>query len=358
MSDLQFALVIIGIVVVLIVYLYNLWQERVLRNRLAHLNEGAADANQSMDNGIASHRIEPTLGAFSGDIKSHDAGFASIDSADLLDLNGIDIDLEYGATLTLASPIGESALRDLRSQLGVFGKPIRIFGWDTNAQDWLLLERGSHARSVKLQIGLLLVNRTGPISAHHISEFCDTLNAWANTHDAEIVLSDVSEALQVSRDLDLFCADVDVIVGFNVIAPEGNAFTGTQIATAAVAVGFNLEPDGLFHWQDAIGQTLFTLENQGQESLSLERLSSVHTNALTLLLDVPRVAHGSEVLEQMAKAGQALAAALGGTLVDDNRIPLVETSIAKIKTQLDSIYASMARRKILAGSQRALRIFA
>jgi FtsZ-interacting cell division protein ZipA len=52
-----------------------------------------------------------------------------------------------------------------------------------------------------------------------------------------------------------------------------------------------------------------------------------------------------------------MASSLGGQVVDDNRRPLSDAGIARIKQQLADIYAQMEARQIKSGSVRALRLF-
>jgi FtsZ-interacting cell division protein ZipA len=163
--------------------------------------------------------------------------------------------------------------------------------------------------------------------------------------------------LKRARALDAFCADADVAVGFNIIAPEGAAFQGTRIRAAAEAAGFKLEPDGVFHYRNEQRQTLFTLDNHEPAPFLPESIKGLTTRGVTLLLDVPRVANGAGVLDRMLEVAGAVAHTLGGRLVDNNRAPLTEAGIARIKEQLRSIHAAMEQRGIPAGGARALQLF-
>jgi FtsZ-interacting cell division protein ZipA len=145
---------------------------------------------------------------------------------------------------------------------------------------------------------------------------------------------------------------MDVAIGINVVAPPGSVFSIEQVMEAAAATGFSLEPDGLFHSVDAEGRTLFTMESHEPEPQAQQ------TSGMTLLLDVPRVADGITVFDRMVEAGTAIAEHLGGIVVDDNRMPLQQSGLARIRRQLQDIHAAMAARDIAAGSPRAQRLFA
>jgi FtsZ-interacting cell division protein ZipA len=59
----------------------------------------------------------------------------------------------------------------------------------------------------------------------------------------------------------------------------------------------------------------------------------------------------------MVGIGRELARELGGSLVDDNRVPLGDNSVRAIQQQLKAIHAKMEARGMPAGSERALRLF-
>ncbi len=364
MSDLQIALAVIGLLVIGGVYAFNLLQERKLRQRLERAFEGERDdvllkaaperdqaATASLEPRNAPPRIEPRLGGA--------APTASVTpAASRPTVDDADPEIEFIAEIELDKPADNTALRELLSQLTTFGKPARLLGWNEAADIWLMLGRGAEGDFLRLQAVLQLVNRAGPLNAPQLNGFCDVLRAWAGHHGAEVRIDDTAEALQKARELDAFCGETDVAIGLNVVAQSGAAFAGEQIAAAAEAAGFTLEADGLFHWQDAAGETLFTMENQGPEPFYDERLAAMQTSGLTLLLDVPRVTDGAAALDRMAQAAASVASALGGLVVDDNRVPLQDAAVARIRTQVQGICAMMAERRIPAGSQRAQRLFA
>ena len=83
----------------------------------------------------------------------------------------------------------------------------------------------------------------------------------------------------------------------------------------------------------------------------------ISTSGVTLLLDVPRVADPQRALSLMLESAAALAQALGGSVVDDNRKPLTDVSLQAIQHQLRSIQQKMEARGMTPGSGRALRLF-
>jgi len=354
MSDLQIALAAIGLAVVGGVYAFNLWQERKLRQRLERAFEGGHDdvlLKTAPPQSTASRRIEPRLdGPAAAEPVVADPAPVTTDGADPV--------IEFAADIELNEPAGDAALRELLSQLLTLGKPARLLGWDEAAGVWQVLGRGTHGDCRRLLAALQLVNRAGPVHAPQINGFCDALRAWAGRHGGEVQIDDTAAALQAARELDAFCGEMDVAIGLNVVAQSGGAFAGEQVAAAALAAGLSLEADGMFHWRNDSGQTLFTMGESRVRGVLRRTACRDADFRTTLLLDVPRVADGAAALEQMAQAGTVIAEMLGGFVVDDNRVPLQDAGLARIKTQLQGICKTMAERQIPAGSPRAQRLFA
>jgi hypothetical protein len=368
MSDLQIALGIIGLLVIGAVYAYNAWQERKLRQRLEHAFDGQREdvLLKTTPSAAPVSRIEPRLGEGSADVAEGNPGggeapasvLTSCASPATVTPEGADELIEFSANLDASAPVGESALHELQSRIATFGKPARLLGWDDAAGAWLTLGRETHGGFHRLQAAIQLANRGGPVHAPQLNGFCDAVRSWADHHGVSATIPDPAQGLRVAQELDSLCGDMDVAIGLNVVAQPGGAFSGEQLADAAAEAGLSLESDGRFHWRNAAGETLFTMENHEPEPFAADRLEAMQTSGLTLLLDVPRVGDAGAALDEMARVGGLLAAALGGFLVDDNRVALQAAGMARIKLQLREIHDAMAARNIPAGGPRAQRLFA
>ena len=60
-------------------------------------------------------------------------------------------------------------------------------------------------------------------------------------------LPQIEEARQRALELDRFCADVDQMIGINLLAGGDRKLFGTEVATAAEQHGMTLQADGSFH---------------------------------------------------------------------------------------------------------------
>jgi FtsZ-interacting cell division protein ZipA len=360
MSDLQLSLLVIGAVVIVGVYLYNWVQERGFQRRMQQAFGEAHDdvlLKAGVESVLADGRLEPQLPPRepAREDAAHAAGAATGAAA----AHGGEFDplLDFAAEIEADAPISDSLVSELMSKIAACGKPVRFAGFDPRTGTWDDVVRGRGGRYTRLRLALQLVNRGGAVNPAQLAAFCDAARACADKIPAAVACPDSHAALKQARELDAFCADVDVAVGVNVVAREGATFPGTAIRAAAEAAGFKLEPDGVFHFRNDRRQTLFTLDNHEPAPFLPESIKGLTTGGVTLLLDVPRVADGAEAMDRMVGIAASLAAALGGHLVDDNRAALSEAGIARIKEQVRSIHAAMAARDIPAGSARAQRLF-
>ncbi len=371
MSDLQISLLAIGALVVGGVFLYNWVQEHRFRRRLSEaFGEKAEDvlledeAEALPGEARQEPQLEPEVELSLPAGAARDVPGApeiatpglrrARDSGAALEFDGA---LEGIAEIQADRVIPESVIGELVSKLAACGKPARAAGFNPESGTWEPLDRGVGTRYTALKIGLQLANRAGPVNPAQLAMFSDAVTSATDKVDGRASVPDAQALLQAARDLDAFCATVDVAIGVNVIAAEGGAFSGTKIRALAEAAGFKLEPDGVFHFRDEHRQTLFTLDNHEPAPFLPEQIKTLSTGGITMLLDVPRVADGLDVLDRMVDIARGLASALGGRLVDDNRVELTEAGVARIGQQLSFIRGAMERKGIPAGSARALRLF-
>lgn len=362
MSDLQLSLFVIGAVVVGGVYLYNWMQERKLRRRLQQAFSGTHDdvlLRSGVEPAPADGRREPQFVATEPVRREADVAEPPrpVTAEQAPAAAESDTALDYVAEIEADAPFSDAALAELMSKIASCGKAARIAGWAPRSGGWEEVARGAGSRYSRLRLALQLVNRGGPAHAAQLAAFCEAVRHCAEKVGARSTCPDLQAALKVARDIDAFCAKVDVAIGVNIVAQGDALFTGTRIRAQAEAAGFKLEPDGVFHFRNEQRQTLFTLDNHEPAPFLPEQIKSLSTRGITLLLDVPRVANGGEALERMLRIAEGFADALGGRLVDDNRAALSEAGIARIKEQVKSIQATMAAQDVPAGGARALRLF-
>jgi hypothetical protein len=231
------------------------------------------------------------------------------------------------------------------------------FGLNEKKGDWDLLNGHSTGRYRRLCVGLQLVDRRGPVSDSEMRSFMAGLGPLGDRFQAMVEMSPALDMVPRAKELDQFCAQVDVQIGINVVSRDGSGFPGTKLRGMAEAAGLTLMGDGAFHVQDDLGRTLYTLSNRDGQPFAAENMKALTTVGVTLSLDVPRVPDGPGVFNRMFLVAQQLAQTLNGSVVDDNGAPLNEASVALIRSKIAEFQQAMAQRGVNAGSAIALRLF-
>lgn len=269
--------------------------------------------------------------------------------------SGLDPQTEFIARLKFASP-AFTTYAGLLNGLRRIGKPTRAFGLRADGV-WEILTGNPRNAYNQMELGLQLADRGGAVAQDQLDAFCRALYTFAAEAGGAVTCPDKEEALARARELDLFCMNVDVLMGLNVVASESHPFTSEAIHTQASGVGLTLERDGIYHARDAGGHSLFTLTNQEETPFPLDG-RGLTTQGVTLLFDVPRVANGVNVFDRMTEFGFSLADRLSGRLVDDNGRAVSSDSLNRDRARLQEFYARMDQHDIPAGGARALRLFA
>ena len=349
MSELQLGLLGIGVLVVIGVLVFNKLQEVRLKrqseeafgSRHDDVLLGGKPAGAQRPGGSA-ERIEPTLSEAPGGIA---AGSGMLDP-------GID----FIATLeTQSAAAGEAISTAIVESSASPAKTVSWEGYNRQTARWELLAAAGDYQM--LRAGMQLVDRKGAASQQDLFDFGTLIQGVAEAIGASCTLAEPAAALDRAQKLDALCADVDVQIGLNVIA-RGTAFSGTRIRAFAEAQGLTLEQDGRFRRRDESGLELYSLSNMETPVFTAEGIKALSTKGLTLLFDVARVPGGIVTFDRFVEFARALAEALSAGIVDDNRQPLDQAALGRIRDQLQALYASMEQQGIPAGSPLALRLFA
>lgn len=260
----------------------------------------------------------------------------------------LDGEIEYVVRLRYAQPTAVP-FAPLQEGLRRISKPIRMVGRRDDGAWEPVLGHGMRPYDT-VELGILLADRAGPVSEVQLDTFCRRLYEFASEHGGAISCQDKDEAVARAQALDAFCAEVDMLIGLNVVPTRGG-FANQAVNDLAAAAGLVQGADGTYGLRDAEGRLLFTLNDGGG-------VEDEPGHGLALLFDVPRVGLGLDAFDRMTALGERLAEQLGGRLVDDGGRPVSRASLERDRKSLESIYARMAARGIPAGGERALRLFA
>ena len=388
MSNLQLALIVAGVLLVVGVIIFNAWQERRIRRRIDAAFRPAPPATDAP-------RVEPTLrpavtrdepeaAALAADAplataSSHGAG-APLESAfeppmDVIASapvasapagarsdasrtpgSGPDPDIEAIVTLQPVQPVGAGAVAaGLHARLG---KPLRWFAHRGDGVGWVPLAKDTPGSFDQFAACLLLADRNGPASRAQLEAFVRVVGEIAPTLPAAFEAPDLEAEAARAEALDELCAELDVQIGLSVVKADTAPIAGTRLRGVAEAAGFHLAPGGRFEYvNEDSGGVEYSLQNVRNEPFTPDSLRLTATNGVVFLLDVPRLADPVRSFDRMKLAAKRMAVTLGGELVDDNQRPLDDAALAAIRAQVDAAAAALKRGYIDPGSPRALALF-
>ena len=343
LSDLQFALAAIGLLILILVAVLNLKYARARRK--AKEQTGLADdrfgrepsfTNSFSDPGV--DRSEPSLG---------------IASSSNLSLERFIIDPRIDCVITLRfdeAITGSEILEEMKDWVDSQVQPAARWiceGLNADldaAEDWEELK--SESSYIELQLAIQLASRRGAIGVLELSDFCSRAQALAETLGSQIDMPSVNTMLESAKELDVMAADSDIQLSINVVFDKPCPW-GSFDALMRQR-GFKLARNGRQYEFLSNGGLIFN-------STDLDPNTPVYQ--LTLLLEVPLVAQDQRAFERMLAEGVEIAQAAHGRLVDDNGINLSEAAVVSIRQHLDLLYANLEKSGIPAGSSTASRLF-
>jgi FtsZ-interacting cell division protein ZipA len=269
----------------------------------------------------------------------------------------VDEQIDLIGKAALPSPLDIDAFILAVRQMPKFDKPVHWFLQDETGMWRALAPELPSGRYPQMACALQLADRAGPVSQGTLMAFQEQVQNLATILGAKLAWHGSLDPLQYAMELDRFCIDVDVMVGFHIIQGPTGPFAGTKLRGLTEAAGLKLHDDGAFHCENAEGKTLYTLISQDQRPFKAETLRTVFYRGVSFQLDVPKVSSSSDAFDRMVTFARQLESALDGVLVDDNQRALGEIEIEKIRQQLKMIHAKMVARFILPGTPAALRLF-
>ncbi len=340
MSDLQISLLVIGIVVVLAVYAFGAWQQRQYRRRFNTAFRQRGDALYEPA-GWAEEEVQPLpAGPEPNEL------CATLDEA-----------TDYIGELSLPAPVQGGALAPLWQRRFDFGKKVQVCGLDAATGEWQRVTAESRLPCTAFRLALQLVDRNGAITEAQLSGFRDVVREIGRTIRAQAQLPDVADAVERAQKLDAFCAEVDQMIGLNILPSGNHLLSGKDISRIAAQHKLVLQPDGAFHLLDAQGRTVFTMANFDNLPFPHDAIEEVEAIGLSLQMDVPHVDQPIQRFDAMLPLAHEIGKKLRAAVVDDYREPLSDAGIGLIRAQVAAIEQRMLAYSITPGSAIARRLF-
>ncbi len=343
LSDLQFALAVIGVLILVSVAILNI--------KHAYARKKAKEQGEVSDDRFAR---EPSFGQGFADVDSAERSEPSFDpntyqTNSAPEKFAIDPRIDCVITLRFDEPINGAEIleevstwTDLGSQASA-----RWMCEGLNADDGEAWEElNPEASYSELQLAIQLASRRGPIGVLELSDFCSRAQALAETLGSQIDMPSVSTMLESAKELDAMAAESDIQLSINILFDEPCPWGNFDALMRQR--GFKLARSGRQYEYCSNGALLFN-------SADLDPNRGV--TQFTLLLEVPLVRQDERAFERMLGEGVEIAQAAHGRLVDDNGINLSEAAVISIRHHLDALYANLEKSGVASGSSTASRLF-
>lgn len=366
MDTLQIALIAIGLALIAAIVIFNKWQESRHRRRAGRAfpgnlpdpllegreGEGDDDARRAPPQGEDSDDAPPAASKSGGAYRQPSKQRAQPPLPDRLDPR-VDCCIRIEAVEPIEVP------RLWAAQTEVFdGLPrtLRWYGFDDVENHWRRINANTVGAHHWFLAALQLVDREGALNEPDFLRFTRGVQKLADRFRAvPASMPSRAEVLANARELDRFCAEVDVQIAINVVSKE--PMTGARIFSLAEAEGLRLEGDGAFHARANDSRTLYVLANGERDLFERSTLAALHTRHLTLVLDLPRVVDAAAEFEDMMRFASHLAKTLGAQVVDDNGRPFGVESIDAIRSRVRAYQLRMNDLGIPPGGSLARRLF-
>lgn len=329
MNDLQILLISAGVVLILIVLLYNGWQDwRARRSMRQTLDDERHDVLMQNE---PEQRREPAIFNKLGSNADENVEIDAICEA-VIDIN-------------LAQPIsGSDLIEPFAAIVSVGKKPVRPMATSTDGYHHINVQADTEYSSI--QLAILLANRNGPLTNIEWSHLWTLAQNLADRFDGMIDSPEQDEVIKKANELDTLCAEMDAQVGLIVQLKQASPIK--QLEKSIAESGFT-QKSGNWVW--------LAENNAPRFLLQIERQPDDMVHRVDLVLDVPNSMPDNQAFSRMVAVGRDLAQHLDAHLLDDQGRTFQDSSAAAIDQQLNDLYDKLDSSGFLAGTPRAARVF-
>jgi FtsZ-interacting cell division protein ZipA len=267
----------------------------------------------------------------------------------------VDSRVDFLIRLLPLEPVVAEDLAEMLASAPELGRRMTVLGCPVGGQDWQPVLRQS-VRYEELAFALQQVDRSGLIERASLDRFIDWVDRIAEQVSAGCNPPDPDQAHAVAGAFDTFCAEADVLIGVNVVAPDVPV-PGTKVRALVEAAGFRLQPGGQYALEDDDGFLLLSLADIDGQPFVAERIRTAAMTGVTLLLDIPRTRKPARVFNQMMQIARQIAQGIGGRVVDDQRQNLSDAGVRVISGRIAALENRLTAQQMAPGSALARRVF-
>ena len=367
-SDFQWALAGIAVLIILLVIVYNRWQEAKYKK---HAELAFSSDHRDVllhESGERVDRVEPLLGEMP-QVREADEELMGFDSPTVDEpimprgavdpkAPGINAAIDTVALLLADAPILPDQFWPTVQQSQRVSNRIIWEGLVGGLWQSIDVQNADDREGFReLRAGLQLASRSGMVDPNTLYAFNEMMVAFAQSISAVSQREDVEQAIARAQTVDAFCADTDIEIAVNVIGKSGATFATTKVRGLAESNGLVALETGEYELRDERGHTLFTLRNMNAGEPPGFKRAGAYLTGLTFALDVPRAVQPARVFERMMSIAMRFADTLQGDVVDDNRKLLTANGRKVITDTIAGIAGEMQAMGVAPGSSQALRLY-
>ena len=353
MSNLQIGLAIAGGLILAAVVAHSAWSARKNRPMLATPETREDDPLTQAPSDVSGERQEPSFDSDSElGLLSNLASLMAIDKKP-----GLDALIDVMAPIAVDADVsGEAALSAMPATRRAGSKPFGVEGLNIATKEWEL--PGAGQRYSAFQCGVQLANRLGPLNQIEYSEFVMKTQAFADALGGEPEFPEMLDEVARARELDQFASAHDAQLSFTLRALS-TAWSPGYVAQNAARLGFvagSIPGRMVLPAIERGGAPMLGLAFDTQAAMA-EDPEKTALREVTLSLDVPQVPRDEQPFVRMRESAAALAAGMGGLVIDDNGNVITLDAMDLIGAELEQLYDTLDERDLSAGSVLARRLF-
>ena len=353
MSDLQISLAIAGGLVLAAVVAHSAWSARKSRPMQATPKTPDDNLQAPPAGDVLNERQEPSVDGESG--LSLLSNFASLMAGDKKP--GLDVLIDVIAPIAVDTEVsGEAALGAMPATRRAGSKPFGVEGLNVASRQWEL--PGAGQRYSAFQCGVQLANRLGALNQIEYSEFVMKTQAFADAIGGEPEFPEMLDEVARARELDQFASAHDAQLSFTLRAIS-TAWSPGYVVQNAFRLGFvagSIPGRMVLPATERGGAPILGLAFDTQAAMA-EDPEQTALREITLSLDVPQVSRAEQPFVRMRESAAALAASMGGVVIDDNGNVITSDAMDVIGAELEQLYDTLDERDLSVGSVLARRLF-
>ena len=338
MSDVQFALTILAVVIILIMIIFN-WIRLIQYRKQKH----AEDSFLYDENGVSQREKN-----------SYDKDL-SISEKYLLSNLPKDIyrDIDAIALIKLNKATRATSKLNLRDFIEL---PHAHSFIRKNEDAWQSTEGLSGSASFDhILLAIQLVDRQGPVSQAHIQTFRMLSEKTKNDLDGGLIWLSHSNIEEDAKELNQFCALVDHMMTLTLIPKNNGIFDNEKLIETLKIDGFKVNKDGYHVFKGRDKHSLFRVTALNQQPLSFNLDPFIQ--GILFQMDLPLTISCKDSFDTMLESITNFQKELECMLVDSNKKELNINHIERIRYQVEKIENQMVAKNIPPGSSCARRLF-